>query len=424
MDKPIDKTVLPNGVRIVSHHMPHTRSVSMGVWVNAGARDETDAENGLSHFIEHMIFKGTRKRSAYQIAKEFDAIGGHTNAFTSMENTCYHAKVLDTQVATMVDVLSDIFLNSIFDAHEVERERPVILQEIGMVEDSPDEYIHYLAGNNFWGNNPLGRSILGTRETIAQFGADAIRGFFQRLYQPERIVIAAAGNLGHQRLVELIGPAFESVRRGDGFPERITPANRCLVDIRPRELEQVHICLGTAGLSVIDPRRYTFSLLNTILGGNMSSRLFQEVREKRGLAYAVYSFTSSHVDTGMFGVYLAVSPEQALPAVALVASELTRMAREPVDPAELTGAIEYTKGSLLLASESADNQMVRAAQNEIHFEADIPLPTVIEHFASVTREDIQQLAQALFQKDQMMLTLLGPAATPKDTFENCLYSHP
>jgi predicted Zn-dependent peptidase len=424
MDKPIDKTVLPNGVRIVSHHMPHTRSVSMGVWVNAGARDETDTENGLSHFIEHMIFKGTRKRSAYQIAKEFDAIGGHTNAFTSMENTCYHAKVLDTQVATMVDVLSDIFLNSIFDAHEVERERPVILQEIGMVEDSPDEYIHYLAGNNFWGNNPLGRSILGTRETIAQFGADAIRGFFQRLYQPERIVIAAAGNLGHQRLVELIGPAFESVRRGDGFPERITPANRCLVDIRPRELEQVHICLGTAGLSVIDPRRYTFSLLNTILGGNMSSRLFQEVREKRGLAYAVYSFTSSHVDTGMFGVYLAVSPEQALPAVALVASELTRMAREPVDPAELTGAIEYTKGSLLLASESADNQMVRAAQNEIHFEADIPLPTVIEHFASVTREDIQQLAQALFQKDQMMLTLLGPAATPKDTFENCLYSHP
>jgi predicted Zn-dependent peptidase len=422
MDRPIDKTVLPNGVRIVSHHMPHTRSVSMGVWVNAGARDETDAENGLSHFIEHMIFKGTRKRSAYQIAKEFDAIGGHTNAFTSMENTCYHAKVLDTQVATMVDVLSDIFLNSIFDAHEVERERPVILQEIGMVEDSPDEYIHYLAGNNFWGNNPLGRSILGTRETIAQFGADAIRGFFQRLYQPERIVIAAAGNLGHQRLVDLVGPAFESVRRKDGFPERITPANRCLVDIRPRELEQVHICLGTAGLSVVDPRRYAFSLLNTILGGNMSSRLFQEVREKRGLAYAVYSFTSSHVDTGMFGVYLAVSPEQALPAVALVASELTRITCEPVDPAEL--AIEYTKGSLLLASESADNQMVRAAQNEIHFEADIPLPTVIEQIESVTREEIQQLAQELFRKDQIMLTLLGPAPTPKDAFENCLYSHP
>ena len=424
MDRPIDKTVLPNGVRIVSHHMPHTRSVSMGVWVNAGARDETDAENGLSHFIEHMIFKGTRKRSAYQIAKEFDAIGGHTNAFTSMENTCYHAKVLDTQVETMVDVLSDIFLNSIFDAHEVERERPVILQEIGMVEDSPDEYIHYLAGNNFWGNNPLGRSILGTRETIAQFGADAIRGFFQRLYQPERIVIAAAGNLGHQRLVDLIGPAFESVRRKDGFPERITPANRCLVDIRPRELEQVHICLGTAGLSVVDPRRYAFSLLNTILGGNMSSRLFQEVREKRGLAYTVYSFTSSHVDTGMFGVYLAVSPEQALPAVALVASELTRITCEPVDPAELTGAIEYTKGSLLLASESADNQMVRAAQNEIHFEADIPLPTVIEQIESVTREEIQQLAQELFRKDQIMLTLLGPSPTPKDAFENCLYSHP
>jgi predicted Zn-dependent peptidase len=423
MDAPTVKTVLANGVRLVSQHMPHTRSVSMGVWVNVGARDEADPENGLSHFIEHMIFKGTARRSAFQIAKEFDAIGGHTNAFTTMEHTCYHAKVLDSQVETMVDILSDIFLNSTFDPREVERERPVILQEIGMVEDSPDEYIHYLSGHHFWGEHPLGRSILGTRETIANFGSEEIRRFFHRLYQPERIVVAAAGHLEHRRLEDLVGPAFESVGAGNGFPERATPSTRCRVDLHPRDLEQVHICLGTTGLSVVDPRRYAFSLLNTLLGGNMSSRLFQEVREKRGLAYAVYSFIAAHVDTGMFGVYLAVSPGQALEAVELVVAELLKLTREPVDAAELKGAAEYTKGSLLLASESADTQMVRAAQNEIYFGADIPLAAVIDRIESTTREDLLQLANDLFRRDRMVLTLLGPVDTPKESFEMCLASN-
>ena len=416
MTAAICKTVLANGVRIVSLPMAHTRSVSLGVWVNAGARDESDPEKGLSHFIEHMIFKGTHKRSAFQIAREFDAIGGHTNAFTTMEHTCYHAKVLDTQIETMVEILSDIFLNSVFDPREVERERPVILQEIGMVEDSPEELIHTLACSNFWGDHPLGRSILGTRETVAQFSAEAIHGFFQ----PARIVVAAAGHVDHSRLVDLVGPAFESVHGGNGFPPRTPPAGRSQVTIHPRDLEQVHICLGTQGLSMVDPQRYALSLLNTILGGNMSSRLFQEVREKRGLAYAVYSFIAAHADTGMFGVYLAVSPEQAAPAAELVAAELGRIAREPIDPAELKGALEYTKGSLLLASESADNQMVRVAQNEILLEADIPLEEVIARLGAVTREEIQQLAQSLFRADRTMLTLLGPVDTPKAVFENGL----
>jgi predicted Zn-dependent peptidase len=422
MDAPIAKTTLANGVRLVSQSMPHTRSVSMGVWVNAGARDETDAESGLSHFIEHMIFKGTRQRSAYQIAKEFDAVGGHTNAFTTMEHTCYHAKVLDRQVETMVDILSDIFLNSIFDPFEVERERPVILQEIGMVEDSPDEYIHHLAGHNFWGDAPLGRSILGTRDNISNFNAEAIRHFFHRLYQPERIVIAAAGHIEHDRLLDLVGPAFASVQPGNGFPERVTPQGRSLVDIRQRDLEQVHICLAAPGLAVVDQRRYGFSLLNTILGGNMSSRLFQEVREKRGLAYAVYSFISAHVDTGMFGVYLAVSPGQALEAVRLVAQELRKLTRRPVESAELKGAIEYTKGSLLLASESVDNQMVRIAQNEIHFQTDISLETVIQRIESVSPEDLLRLAKDLVRPDRMVLTLLGPVATDPAAFADCLNS--
>jgi predicted Zn-dependent peptidase len=420
MDTPIDKTVLQNGIRILSKKMSHTRSVSMGVWVNVGARDEALEESGLSHFIEHMIFKGTRKRSAFQIAKEFDAIGGHTNAFTTMENTCYHAKVMDTHTETMVDILSDIFLNSVFDPREIERERPVILQEIGMVEDSPDEYVHFLSGRNFWGDNALGRSILGKPENISRFDSDNMKTFFNRLYQPDRIVISVAGNINHDLLVDLVGSAFKSIRPGDNFPERLTPEGCSGVDLNYRKLEQVHICLGAKGLAISDPRRYALSLLNTILGGNMSSRLFQEIREKRGLAYAVYSFISSHVDTGMFGVYLGVDPKRAQETIQLILEAVNKIKSESVESSELMGAIEYTKGSLLLASESSDNQMVRAAQNEIHFGRDIPLEEVIQKVESVTPDEILELANFLFDRHQMVLTMLGPLKKKK-IYEGILY---
>ena len=416
----VDKTTLKNGIRIVSKKMPHARSVSMGVWVNVGARDESELESGLSHFIEHMIFKGTRKRSAFQIAKEFDAIGGHTNAFTAMETTCYHARVMDTHTDTMVEILSDIFINSAFDSAEIDKERPVILQEIGMVEDSPEEYVHVLSGYNFWGENPLGRSILGSPNNIIQFDAQMIKNFFQRLYQPERIVIAAAGKLDHNRLVDLVQPAFETIKPGNGFPQRIPPQGCSVVDLSHRDLEQMHICLNATGLSITDPRRYTFSLLNTILGGNMSSRLFQEVREKRGLAYSVYSFISSHGDTGMFGVYAGVAPRQAQETTQLVLDEINRLREKRVDPSELKGAIEYTKGGLMLASESIDNQMVRSAQNEIHFGCEIPLQKIIENVKAVTRDDILELANDLFHPRQMALTLLGPVNNDKNEFEEIL----
>ena len=417
----VDKSVLKNGIRIVTKKMPYTRSVSMGVWVNVGARDESQSESGLSHFIEHMIFKGTRKRSAFQIAKEFDAIGGHTNAFTTMENTCYHARVMDTHTETMVDILSDIFINSVFDPVEVDKERPVILQEIGMVEDSPDEYIHVLSGRNFWGENPLGRSILGTPDNISKFDARMIKDFFHRLYQPDRIVISAAGNLDHQHLVDMVEPAFETIHRGNGFPQRATPPGRSAVDLNRRDLEQMHICLSAKGLPITDQRRYAFSLLNTILGGNMSSRLFQEIREKRGLAYNVYSFVSSHVDTGMFGVYMGVHPERANETTRLVMDEIHKLKKERVEESELTGAIEYTKGSLLLASESADNQMVRCAQNELHFGHDIMLQTIIEKIEAVRADDILALANDLINPEQMTLTLLGPINSDKKEFEDILF---
>lgn len=420
MDVQIDKTVLKNGIRILTQKMPHALSVSMGVWVNVGARDENLSESGLSHFIEHMIFKGTRQRSAYQIAKEFDAIGGYTNAFTTMENTCYHAKVMNTHTDTMVDILSDIFLNSIFDPREIEKERPVILQEIRMVDESPDEYVHLLSGKNFWGDNALGRSILGSPENIIRFDADQIKAYFRRLYQPDRIVISVAGSLAHDDIITRVSPAFESIKPGNEIAERITPRSRSRVEAHYKNLEQVHICLGAPGLSITDPRRYGFSLLNTILGGNMSSRLFQEIREKRGWAYTVYSFITSHVDIGMFGVYLAVDPRRALEATDRVLHEIDRLRAEPVSAAELRGAIEYTQGSLLLASESNDNQMVRNAQNEIHFNRNVSLQEIIKKIESVSAAEILELAQNLFKKREMSLTLLGPVKNRK-AFEELLY---
>ena len=414
MDHSVNKTTLNNGIRIVTKKMPHVYSVSMGVWVNVGARDESSSESGLSHFIEHMIFKGTEKRTAFQIAKEFDAIGGQTNAFTSAENTCYHAKVMDTHLETMVDILSDIFLNSMFDEKEVENERAVILQEIAMVEDSPDEYIHLLSGSNFWGDNSLGRSVLGTREKVAGFNSHAIKGFFHKFYQPERIVISVAGNLEHNRLMDLIGPVFESIRSGNSFPERITPQGRSKVNLHQRELEQVHICLGTKGISITDPRRYAYSLMNTILGGNMSSRLFQEIREQRGLAYSVYSFISSYVDTGMFGAYAGVNPNNACKSTELILKEISRLKQMRVDPNELKDAKAHTKGNIMLASESNDNQMVRLAQNETHFGRYIPLEEIANNIESVTQDDILHLAESLFLKGRFALTLLGPVTHEND----------
>ena len=407
-ESPMQKTTLANGVRIVTQKMPHVHSVSMGVWVNAGARDESPKEGGISHFIEHMIFKGTERRSAYQIAKEFDAIGGVSNAFTAMETTCYHAKVLDSHLTTMVDILVDIFLNSVFDASEVERERPVICQEIGMVEDSPDEYIHHAAARAHWGENPLGRPIMGSRENVLQFDAEGLKAFFRRLYQPQRIVISAAGNLTHQQLVDLMAPAFETIPSGNDFPQRVPPKGSRGMTLITRAIEQQHLCLCTQGIGITDPRRFTFSLLNSLLGGNMSSRLFQKIREQSGLAYAVYSFASSFSDTGMFGTYAGVHPNNTAECLKLIRKELQTLKDVAVTAEELQDAKEYTKGNLLLAAESNDNQMVRLAQNEINFGRYIPLKNVVDRIEAVDTGSIQALARDLFTDSPLTLTLLGP----------------
>ena len=408
MIKAVNRTALDNGIRVLTKHMPHVRSVSMGVWVDVGARDESITENGLSHLIEHMIFKGTRRRSAYDIAKEFDAIGGHTNAFTSFETTCYHAKVMDSRLESMVDILADIFLNSVFDPEEIERERPVILQEIGMSEDSPEDYLQTLAGKAVWGDTPLGRSILGTRENVSAFTSSDVKRFFKRLYQPDRILISAAGNLDHRQIVDLVRGGFEKIKPGNGFPERTAPSIRATTGVFHRELEQEHFCINTPGISITDKRRFAFSILNTILGGNMSSRLFQDIREQRGLAYSVYSFASSFMDRGLFGVYAGVSPENTELTIELVLKQLDNLKKTPVGSTELADSKEFIKGNLLLAAESNDNQMVRLAQNEINFGRSIPVSEVLAQIEAVSAGDIQELADRLFDNRQFSLTMLGP----------------
>lgn len=407
-DERVEKTLLSNGVRILSQRMPHVRSVSMGVWVNIGSRDETDAENGLSHFIEHMIFKGTRKRSAYEIAKAFDAIGGYTNAFTTMENTCYHAKVMADHLETMAEILTDIFLNSLFDDEEIEKERPVIFQEIGMVEDTPDEYVHQLAARSFWGDDPLGRSILGPRDNILKFDSPTIRSFFERRYQPGRIVVTAVGDVDHSRLVDLAAPAFASIRSGASVPDRTLPQGRYRVDAHSKELEQVHICLSANGVAATDPRRYASSLMNTLLGGNMSSRLFQKIREERGLAYSVYSFVSAFEGAGLSGAYAGVDPGDTAETVSLILETLDDLRNRPVSVDELAHAKEYTKGNLLMASESSENQMARLAQGEFHYGRYVPMPEILDGIDRVGPVDVQQLAESLFARERMTLTLLGP----------------
>ena len=401
-------TVLGNGIRIVTKQVPQARSVAMGVWVNVGARDEKAKEGGLSHFIEHMIFKGTERRTALQIAKEFDAIGGQCNAFTSKECTCYYAKVMDTHVDTMVDLLSDIFLNSVFDPSEIERERQVIFQEIKMLEDTPDEHIHVLLAQAVWGSHPLGRSILGTPESVIRFDSDTIKEYFGRAYQPERIVIAAAGNLEHGSFAQSIAMAFEVVRNRNNFPERTKPTMDWVATAHPKDLEQVHICLGSKGVHTTDPRRHACVLLNVVLGGNMSSRLFQEIRERRGLAYSIFSFASSYCDTGLLGVYVGVDKANTQEVLRLIVKEMKRFKEKPINGSELRNAKEHLKGGLYLAAESTDNQMTRLAHNEINFGRHIPLEELVDNIEKVTAEDILRLAQDAFHDKAVSLALLGP----------------
>lgn len=402
------KTVLSNGIRVLTEKMPYVHSVSTGIWVNVGSRDEQTPERGITHFIEHMLFKGTQRRSALDIAKELDSVGGFANAFTSKEHVCFHAKVLNAHLPLVVDVLTDIFLNSVFSPEEILREQQVIMQEIRMIEDTPDELVHILFQEMFWKDNPLGLPIYGTTEAVEAANRESIHEYLSRTFHPERIVIAAAGNLDHDRFVELVAPSMESLNHSERGRNRRPPEDHHDIQVITKELEQVHLCWGMKGTSQVDERRFACHLLNVIFGSSMSSRLFQEVREKRGLAYSVYSFVNSHEDAGILGIYAGVAPENVLETLEVVNDQLSLLARNPISETELGAAKEYLKGSMYLNAESTDSRMNRLAKNEFLFGRQIPFEEIEEQINRVTSDLIQTWFQGAYQPGQIGLMLFGP----------------
>ena len=402
------RTVLDNGIRVITEKIPYLRSVSIGVWVMIGSRDEQPDENGISHFIEHLLFKGTEKRTAFDIAKEIDSVGGTLNAFTGREYTCFYAKVIDHNLPLAIDLLSDIFLNSVIDLKDVEKERMVILQEIKMVEDTPDDYVHDLFNRVCWGDHPLGFPIYGNSELVQSFQRDQLYRFFKENYPPDRIIVCAAGNLEHQEVVDLIDETFGKIPKSNKTRTRNKPDPISTTNVWKRDLEQVHFCLGTKGLQYNHSLRFASYVLNTILGGGMSSRLFQEIRENRGLAYSVYSYLPTYIDAGLVVVYAGTNEGAFQEVIDLVLKEFKRLKNEPLKHEELETAKEQLKGNLLLSLESSDNLMTRLAKNEIYFKSYLPVATILKGIDEVKEETVQRLAGDIFDERFFCLTVLGP----------------
>ena len=402
------KTILDNGIKVITEEIPYLKSVSTGVWALTGSRDEQSQENGISHFIEHLLFKGTERRTAFDIAKEIDSVGGTLNAFTGREYTCYYAKVIDQNLPLAIDLLSDIFLHPLIELNDVEKERMVILQEIKMVEDTPDDYIHDLFNRVYWGNHPLGLPICGTTENVQSFNREQIYQFFKKSYPPCRIIICAAGNLKHQEVVVQVQETFGRIPKFNQSLERLRPDSVSTTNIRKRDLEQVHICLGTRGLPYNHSLRFTSYVLNTILGGGMSSMLFQEIRENRGLAYSVYSYLPAYIDTGLFVVYAGTSEESYQEVIDLILKQFKRLTKEAFKNGELETAKEHLKGNLLLSLESSDSLMTRLAKNEIYFDSYLPVEQILSGIEAVKEEDVHHLAHELFDERYFCLTMLGP----------------
>jgi predicted Zn-dependent peptidase len=403
----VTRSRLDNGVRVITETMPGVPSVTVGIWVENGSRYEGPEQAGISHYLEHLLFKGTERRTAAGIAEEFDAVGGVLNAFTGKEYTCYYGKVLAEHLPVAESILSDIFLHSRFDPEEIERERSVVLQEISQVEDTPDDYVHDLFSLKFWPQHPLSFPVCGRVETVQRFSQRDFLEFVEARYRPDRLIITAAGNVGHQRMVDWAQQEFSDLRgsaaRADGPP----PVAQRTVFHLEKALEQVHLCLGVPGVSQVAEERYAAYLLNTALGGGMSSRLFQEVREKRGRAYSVYSFLSSFLDGGYLGIYVGTSAEWVEEVVAVILGELRALKQSGLRPDELVRVKNQLKGNLLLGLETSDNRMSRIAKNEIYFGAEIPPEEVALRIDATTNEQIIALSERVVNWDAMAITLLG-----------------
>ncbi|HUU41181.1 MAG TPA: pitrilysin family protein [Desulfatiglandales bacterium] len=408
------KTVFDNGTRIITESLSHAKSISLGIWVNAGSRDEVHQKSGIFHLIEHMIFKGTKDRSAAQIAMDFDRIGGFSNAFTSKEQTCFYARVLNKHLKFVAGLFSDIFINSLFAEEDLELEKSVVLQEISMTEDTPDEYVQVLFDQSFWADDSLGRSILGTKEIVAGTTRKEILDYAECFYAPGRVVIAASGSVDHDLLVEYFRPFFESLpARNDGPPVRSTPLITPNVSCYNKKLEQVHLCLGVRASSLSGEERFAETIFNAILGGNMSSRLFQEIREKRGLAYSLYSYISSFMDTGVIKIYIATDKEKINSVLELVGMLVKKLQSSDLSESDLTGAKEYLIGGILLGTENMGNLMTRLAKNEFIFGKHISYEDIIVRLEKVTLDEVIDVSRRMFSSDNVSVTVLGPVDKDK-----------
>ncbi|MEE9570048.1 MAG: pitrilysin family protein [Candidatus Binatia bacterium] len=401
------KTVLDNGIRILSEERPGARSVSLGIWVENGSRHESRHQSGISHFIEHLLFKGTERRSATGIAEEMDTVGGVLNAFTGKEITCYYAKVLDENLPLAVDLLSDLFLHSVFDGEEIERERSVVFQEISQAEDTPEDYVHDLFSLDFFGDHPLGRPICGEVATVSSFQREDFLNFVSGRYLPGRVIISAAGNFRHNDLVERLAKDF-SVLKARPVTEQLSPVQfHSGVVQHSKQLEQVHLCFGFGGIHHSHEKRYVAYLLNTILGGGMSSRLFQEVREKRGKAYSIYSFMSSYRDVGYMGIYVGTKSDWVEEVVGVITTICRRFIEEEISEEDLARAKSQVIGNTILGMESSDSWMSHLARDEIYFGKTISMEEISEGIRAVSRGDIIDLAREIFRPEGVALTLLG-----------------
>jgi predicted Zn-dependent peptidase len=405
----VTREVLDNGLRLITETMPHVRSVTIGVWLMRGSRHESDARAGIAHFVEHMLFKGTDTRSAEDIAQAIDSIGGQLDAFTAKEYASYYIKVLDEHLPLAVDLLADIVLRPAFQPDEIEREKKVILEEIKMVEDTPDDLVHELFTQHFWEGHPLGRPILGTKETVEAFTPETLSAYFRGAYAAPNMIVSAAGNVEHPRVRDLVARAFGTLpRKGEPFrddPPKVVPQ----VITRAKELEQSHVCLGTNSYPQRHDDRYVSYILNTVLGGSMSSRLFQNVREKRGLAYAVFSGLSAYRDAGNITIYAGCSNEAVGEVIDLCVEELRTIKRTAAPDSELRRAKDHLKGSLMLSLENTASRMSHLARQEIYFDRHFGLDETLAGVERVSAEDVQRVASDLFSNGSLAATVLGPA---------------
>lgn len=400
------KNVLPNGVRVITEKIDHVRSAAVGLWIGAGSRDETQGYEGISHFIEHMLFKGTEKRSAREIAETLEAVGGQLNAFTTKELTCYFAKVLDENVNLAIDVLCDMFFNSRFDPAEIEKEKNVVLEEIKMYQDSPDDLIHDLFSQYIWNNHPLGKSVLGAADSVKELNREKIRYYLDNFYTPDKIVLAVAGKIEPEEVLNRISVFGDFQRQRKKNNQDLPIADTVRKSIK-KDTEQMHLIIGVPGLGQDDEDIFALHIINSILGGGLSSRLFQEIREQRGLAYSVYSYHSTYIDSGLFAVYAGTSPNNTEEVIKCIINEINKIKAEGILEEDLEKTKAQIKGNLYLGLESVSSRMSRLGKTELSFGRVKTAEEAVEELEKVTVEDVKRLMERLWIKDKISVLTLG-----------------